>query len=55
LTAQSVGGQWRLLVISIATPEAAREQPQVNRPTVQNSPKLFYGFRLFAAATGLRW
>jgi hypothetical protein len=54
-TFQAVGGQWRLLAISVATPEAAREQPQVNRPMVQNSPKLFYGFRLFDAAAGLRW
>jgi hypothetical protein len=52
LTFQSVGGLWRLLAISVATPEAPAVQSQLNTPSQRNSSGPFYGFRVFSAAVG---
>ncbi len=55
LTFQSVGGQWRLFAISVATPEAPTKQSQLIRPPSRRSPELLHGFRLFSGNMGLRW
>lgn len=57
LTFQSVEGQWRLFAISVATPEAPKEQSSLSRPASgRRLPAgLFYGVRLFSATGGWRW
>jgi hypothetical protein len=55
LTFQSVGGQWRLLAVSVATPPAPAAQSQLDRKTPQHSSGLFYGFRAFSGTAGWRW
>jgi hypothetical protein len=55
LTFQVVGGQWRLLAISVATPEATKTQSQINRPPKRGSPGPFYGFRAVSGTLGWRW
>jgi hypothetical protein len=52
---QSVGGEWRLFAISVATPEAPTQQSQLLRPLARHSPELLHGFRLFSGSAGLRW
>jgi len=52
---QSVGGQWRLFAISIATPSAPAEKSQVNPPSPRHPPGLLYGFRWFSGTAGVRW
>lgn len=44
-----VGGQWRLLAISVATPQAA----SIQSPRSQRH--LFYGLRVLSGTAGLRW
>jgi hypothetical protein len=55
LTFQSVGGQWRLLEISVATPPAPATQSQLNHQLPQHSSGLFYGFRVLSGTAGWRW
>jgi hypothetical protein len=55
LTFQSVGGLWRLLAISVATPEAPAAQSELNPPPSRNPGKPFYGFRVFSGALGWRF
>jgi hypothetical protein len=55
LTFQTVGGQWRLFAISVATSEAPTTQSRLVRPPSRHSPELFHGFRLFSGNAGLRW
>jgi len=55
LTFQSVGGQWRLLGIAVATPEASGTQSQIIPPKSRRSPELLHGFRLYSGNVGLRW
>jgi hypothetical protein len=52
LTFQSVGGEWRLFAISVATPEAPAAA-QLQPP--QKLPKLFYGVRVLSGTAGIRW
>jgi hypothetical protein len=55
LTCQSVSGQWRLLAISVATPEAQKPQSQLNGPPLRHSPGPFYGLQILAGTAGWRW
>ena len=68
LTFQSVDGQWKLLAISVATPEAPRDQSLLSHPPsppreqselsdspTRPKPKPFYGFQLFQGTGGWRW
>jgi hypothetical protein len=68
LTFQSVGGQWKLFAISVATPEAPKDQslrshppsPSKEESQLSDSPsrpkaKPFYGFQLFRGTAGWRW
>ncbi len=55
LTFQSVGGQWRLFGIAVATPEAPTTHSQIIPPSSRHSPELLHGFRLFTGNVGLRW
>lgn len=55
LTFQVVGGQWRLFAISVATPEVAPTQSQINSPPKQRSPGPFYGVRVLSGTLGWRW
>jgi hypothetical protein len=55
LTFQSVGGQWRLLAVSIATPSTPAERSQINPPSSRRSPGLVYGVRLLSGTLGWRW
>lgn len=57
LTFQSVEGQWRLFAVSVATPEAPKEQGYLSRPSLpRRFPEgFFYGVRLFSATGGWRW
>ena len=68
LTFQSVGGQWKLFAISVATPEAPKDQSLLSHPPLPSkeqsqlsgSPsrpkaKPYYGFQLFRGTTGWRW
>jgi len=54
LTFQSVGGQWRLFAISVATPGTPAQQSRLV-PSTRRSPELLHGFRLFSGNVGLRW
>ena len=54
LTFQSVGGQWRLFAIAVATPQAPATQSQLNPPP-RNSGKPFYGFRVLSGTVGWRF
>src|SRR5882724_3984280 len=55
LTFQSVGGQWRLFGIAVATPEAPTTHSQIIPSSSRHSPELLHGFRLFTGNVGLRW
>ena len=68
LTFQSVGGQWKLSAISVAAPEAPKDQSLLSHPSsppreqspLSDSPsrrkaKPFYGFLLFRGTAGWRW
>jgi hypothetical protein len=55
LTLQSVGGQWRLLVVSVATPAAPATQSQLDQQRARHSSGLFYGFRVLSGTAGWRW
>jgi hypothetical protein len=57
LTFESVDGQWKLFAISVATPEAPKQQsslsPSSSSPQTKGKP--FYNFRLFSGTAGWRW
>jgi hypothetical protein len=55
LTFQSVNGQWRLLAISVATPEARATHSQVSSPPPRRSSRPLYGLQIFAGTAGWRW
>ena len=55
LTFQSVGGQWRLLALAVATPQAPATQSQLDRQPPGKSSGLFYGVRGLAGIAGWRW
>jgi hypothetical protein len=55
LTFQNVNGQWRLLAVAVATPEAPATRSQLNRPSSHNAPGPFYHARLFSGIVGWRW
>jgi hypothetical protein len=55
LVFQLVAGEWRLLAVSVATPQAPAAQSQLDPPRPQKSSGLFYGFRAFAGTAGWRW
>jgi hypothetical protein len=55
LTFQSVGGEWRLLAVSVSTPQAPTTQSQLGRPDPQHSSHVFYGARILSGTVGLRW
>lgn len=57
LTFQSVDGQWKLLSISVATPEAPKEQSSLSRPSASRHlpDGFFYGVRWLSATGGWRW
>jgi hypothetical protein len=56
LTFQNVNGQWRLLTVSVATPEAPATQSQLSRPPVpRNAVEPFYGYRVLSGVVGWRW
>jgi len=55
LSFQSVGGQWRLFAIGVATPEAPATQSQLNPPPSRNPGKPFYGFRILSGTLGWRF
>lgn len=55
LTFQSVGGQWRLLAVSVATPAAPATQSQLDHQRPRPSSGLFYGFRVLSGTAGWRW
>jgi hypothetical protein len=55
LTFQSVGGQWRLFAISIATPNAPVEQSRLGPRPLQHRPRLLHDVRLFSGMAGLQW
>jgi hypothetical protein len=56
LVFQAVDGQWKLLAISVATPEAPKEQSALSPPGSSHSGKgPFYGLRLFSGQVGWRW
>lgn len=54
---QSVDGEWKLLAISIATPQATKEQSSASPPPASQHRMagLFYGVRLFSGTAGWRW
>src|SRR5262245_8205568 len=52
LTFQSVGGQWRLFALAVATPQAPTTQSQLPQ---RKTPGLFYGVRGLAGIAGWRW
>jgi len=57
LTFESVDGQWKLFAISVATPEAPKQQSSLSPPpsSQPHSGKPFYNFRLFSGTAGWRW
>jgi len=57
LTFESVDGQWKLFAISVATPEAPKQQSSLSPPpsSQQHTGKPFYNFRLFSGIAGWRW
>ncbi len=55
LAFQSVGGQWRLFAISIATPNAPVEQSRLGPRPQQHRPRLLHDVRLFSGMAGLQW
>jgi hypothetical protein len=55
LTFQPVNGQWRLLAVSVATPEAPRQQSQLEQPPQLHTAKPFYGIRILSGIAGWRW
>jgi hypothetical protein len=55
LTFQSVGGQWRLLAVSVATPQAPAQQSQLDKRLPRKSSGLFYGVRVLSGTAGWRW
>ncbi len=57
LTFQSVDGEWKLLAISVATPQAPKEQSSASLPpaTPRRTAGAFYGVRLFSGTAGWRW
>jgi hypothetical protein len=52
---QSVGGQWRLLAMSVATPQAPATQSRLEHADPRHPNGLFYGARILAGTAGLRW
>jgi hypothetical protein len=54
LTFQVVNGQWRLLAISVATPQAPATKSQL-KPAAQRGVQPFYGVRIFSGTAGVRW
>jgi hypothetical protein len=57
LTFQSVDGEWKLLAISVATPQALKERSSAS-PLPETPPRttgVFYGVRLFSGTAGWRW
>ena len=55
LTFQSVGGQWRLLTVSVATPPAPATQSELDHRLPRQSSGLFYGVRVLSGTAGWRW
>jgi hypothetical protein len=57
LTFESVDGQWKLFAISVATPEAPKQQSSLSpsSSSPQHKGKPFYNFRLFSGTAGWRW
>lgn len=57
LTFESVDGQWKLFAISVATPEAPKQQSSLSPSSTspQHKGKPFYNFRLFSGTAGWRW
>lgn len=51
---QAVAGEWRLLAVSVATPQAPATQSQLDPPP-QKSSGPFYGFRVLSGTAGWRW
>jgi hypothetical protein len=55
-TFQSVDGEWKLLAISVATPQALKKESSTSPPpSPPRAAKMFYGFRLFSGTAGWRW
>jgi hypothetical protein len=54
---QSIDGEWKLLAISIATPQAPKEQSSASPlpTTPRRKTGAFYGARLFSGTAGWRW
>src|SRR5262249_15775942 len=52
LTFQSVSAQWRLLMVSVATPEAPRLQSQFERPAQSHVAKPFCGLHALSGMAG---
>jgi hypothetical protein len=55
LTFQVVNGQWRLLAISVATPQAPATKSQLNPTAPQRGVQPFYGVRILSGTAGVRW
>ncbi len=56
MTFQSVGGQWRLFAVSVATPEAPKPaQSQLDRQVPPHQAGPFYRVRALSGIAGWRW
>jgi len=55
LTFQVVNGQWRLLAISVATPQASATKSQLKSATPQRGVQPFYGVRILSGTAGVKW
>ena len=55
MTFQPVGGEWKLLALSVATPSAITMRSQNVQPIPQHAPALLYGVRGLSGTAGVRW
>ena len=55
MTFQPVGGEWKLLALSVATPSVITMRSQKVQAIPQHAPALFYGTRGLSGIAGLRW
>lgn len=56
LAFQSIDGEWKLLAISVATPQVLKVESSASpASTPRRAAKMFYGFRLFSGIAGWRW